>query len=240
VRSVCLMYHDVYPGDAPDADIPADAAWYHVSKLAFRDHLELLAPAWKAGAVTVTFDDGWRESLSTGVECLVEAGMRGTFFVTSGFVGRRHYADRSLLTEAHAAGMEIGTHGVTHRLLSTLPEAEIKEELVASRAFLEDVLGSPVTTGSLPHGGWSPAVAAVAEAAGYEFLYTSRPGVNDDRTPRFALRRVAVRRKTTPADLSRFARLQVRREVARATVLDVPRSLLGNDRYAAVRRRVLG
>ena len=234
------MYHDVHEGRSPAADIPGAAARYHVSRDVFRRHLELLKPAWDEGAVSLSFDDGWRGSLTTGVECLLAAGMEATFFVTPDLLAGRHFADESLLRNAHDSGMEIGTHGATHRFLSDLPAAEIEQELATSRGFLEDLLGADVTTGSLPGGAWSPAVAETAARCGYRTLYTSRPGVNDERSDPFALRRVPIRRTTTPAAVERFARLEVGREVARAAVLEAPRKLLGRKRYAALRARLLG
>lgn len=246
------MYHDVHEGTAPAAGIPRTASLYHVSKEAFEEHLRVVAargqPVQTVGeyvaaagedSLVVTFDDGWAGSLSAGVECLLAAGLRGTFFVTRDNVGARRFADASLLRDAHAAGMEIGTHGATHRLLARLPEPEIRAELASSKAFLEDLLGAPVTTGSVPGGDWSPLVATIARESGYTAICTSRPGINDDRTDPFGLRRVAIRRMTTPTAVARYARFRVGRERLRAAVLDVPRGLVGRERYAAIRARLL-
>lgn len=233
------MYHDVHEADAPAADIPPAAARYHVPAEVFRRHLEILGPACRKGVVSLTFDDGWQESLSTGVQCLVDAGLRALFFVTRDFVGRRHYADPGLLRQAHAAGMQFGTHGATHRFLSTLAAGAIREELSSAKAFLEDLLGAEVTTGSAPGGAWSPAVAEAAAQSGYRAFYTSRPGTNDERTDPFALRRVPIRRGTTSAAIARYARHDVGREVARAKVLEAPRTILGRERYARLRARLL-
>lgn len=250
------MYHDVHEGRAPAADVPRSASLYHVSRDAFRQHLEVLGSgprrirtvgeyaalgdAGESDSIMLTFDDGWAGSLATGVECLLAAGFRANFFVTREYVGQRHFADASLLRDAHAAGMEIGTHGVTHRFLSRLPEPEVRAELADSKSFLEDLLGAPVTTGSVPGGAWSPAVARIAGECGYSALCTSRPGVNDGRTDRLSLRRVAIRGATTAAAVERYARFRVGREVLRSAALDVPRRLVGRDRYAALRSRLLG
>jgi peptidoglycan/xylan/chitin deacetylase (PgdA/CDA1 family) len=245
------MYHEVHAADAAD-DVEAGAAVYHVSRAAFVEHLEAIRDSglpvrtvgeWLNGDVgdhvALTFDDGWQGALTTGVRCLADAGLRATFFVTRDLVGQRHYADGATLREAHAAGMELGTHGVTHRFLADLSEGEIRAELADSKAFLEDLLGEPVETGSVPGGAWSPAVARIARECGYRALCTSRPGINDAGTDPMGLRRVAVRRGTSAATLARYARGSVGREVARATALELPRRVLGRERYAALRERVL-
>ena len=234
------MYHDVHEGHAPAPDIERRAARYHVSAEAFRRHLRVVEQPCREGVVALTFDDGWRGSLTTGVEHLLAAGLSGTFFITRDFVGRPHYADTGALREAHRAGMEIGTHGTTHRFLPTLSASELREELAAAKGFLEDLLGAEVTTGSVPGGAWSRAVAEAAAECGYRTLYTSRPGVNDEQTDPFALRRVPIRAGTTTAAMRRYAQLDVGREVLRAKALELPRSMLGRERYARLRARLLG
>jgi peptidoglycan/xylan/chitin deacetylase (PgdA/CDA1 family) len=243
------MYHDVHEGAEPAPGIPRTAAVYHVARASFDQHLGVLGasgfPLRTLGedadgdALVLTFDDGWEGSLSTGVESLLAAGARATFFVTSDYVGRRHFAGPSLLRDADAVGMELGTHGSTHRFLARLSEPEIREELIRAKAFLEDLLGAPVRTGSVPGGAWSPLVARVARECGYATLCTSRPGVNDERTDPFALRRVAIRRTTPLAAIERYARFRVGRERLRAAALDVPTRLVGRERYAAIRARLL-
>jgi peptidoglycan/xylan/chitin deacetylase (PgdA/CDA1 family) len=244
------MYHEV----GEPAGVSAGAARYHVSPGAFHEHLEAIRDAgvavrtvgdWIAAPddtrhVALTFDDGWAGSLSVGVEALARAGFRATFFVTRDFVGTPNFADAAMLRDAHASGMELGTHGVTHRFLADCPDDEVREELAGSKAFLEDLLGAPVETGSVPGGAWSPAVARIARECGYRALCTSRPGANDSRTDLMELRRVAIRRDTATAAVRRYSEGGVGREAARAALLELPRRLLGRERYAALRARLLG
>jgi peptidoglycan/xylan/chitin deacetylase (PgdA/CDA1 family) len=254
VPGVWLAYHEVYDGE-PAVDVREGASLYHLPVDAFRAHVDAVAESgvavrtvgdWVAGRsgdgdhLTFTFDDGWAGSLGPAVDCLAAAGMAGTFFVTRDFVGTPNYADAERIRTARDAGMEIGAHGATHRFLADCSEAEIREELTASKAFLEDLLQQPVESMSAPGGAWSPAVARIARECGYRALCTSRPGRNGPGTDPMRLRRVAVRRGTGPEAVRRYAGQAVTREVVRAAVLDVPRRLLGRRGYARLRARLLG
>jgi peptidoglycan/xylan/chitin deacetylase (PgdA/CDA1 family) len=254
VPGVWLAYHEVYDGE-PAVDVRAGAAIYHLPLETFRAHVGAVAESgvpvrtvgdWVAGRsregdhLAFTFDDGWVGSLGPAVECLAGAGMAATFFITRDFVGRPHYADAERIRAARDAGMEFGAHGATHRFLADCSEDEIREELSASKAFLEDLLQQPVETMSAPGGAWSPAVARIAGECGYRALCTSRPGRNGPGTDPMRLCRVAVRRGTGPEAVRRYAGQAVTREVVRATAIDVPRRLLGRRGYARLRARLLG
>lgn len=102
------------------------------------------------------------------------------------------------LREMRDGGMEIGSHGVHHRMLAKLPASLMKAELVESRRRMEVELGAPARVLSYPVGGhdaFDADVIAAARAAGYEMACTyiagtSRPGAHSP----FALRRLPVER----------------------------------------------
>lgn len=256
MRSVWLMYHDVYRGDAPAEDIPRTASVYHLEANLFRRHLEAvrlsglpvctvrehLARHGSAGGdhIVLTFDDGWEGSFTEGLEALTNAGFSATFFVTRDYVGRPRYVSRSLLRQAIEMGTDVGTHGCTHRLLGASSEGEVRLELAESKAFLEDIAGRPVKSASVPGGDWSPLVARIAEECGYECLCTSRPGWNGSWGNPFRLRRMAVRATVGADRIARYCRFSVGREVVRHSVLQVPKRVLGLERYSRLRRRLLG
>jgi peptidoglycan/xylan/chitin deacetylase (PgdA/CDA1 family) len=256
MTGVWLMYHDIFT-QAAVTEASAGAALYHVSRELFQRQLAAIAAVgiavWTAaewlsrrsvGAaadhLVLTFDDGWAGSLTTGVECLADVGLRGTFFVTTANIGKPPFASADELRAAHEAGMEIGTHGVNHGFLADCSAAEIRRELEGSKVRLEDLLGAPVVTGSVPGGAWSPTVARIAEECGYLALCTSRAGLNNADADPFRLRRIAVRGATSAEDVGRYARMSVGREVLRARALELPRRALGRKRYAALRTRLLG
>lgn len=116
----------------------------------------------------------------------------------------RRLGDRALMTwddvrALRAAGMGIGSHTANHRVLQTLPPADLAGELSGSRGVLEQQLGEPVTTIAYPVGKSIVDVPPVHKAladAGYELGFTALPGTNRLLPPqdRFDLRRVMVDR----------------------------------------------
>ena len=80
---------------------------------------------------------------------LAEHGFTATLFVTTGWeqdADMRRAApgrmlNRTQLTEAAAAGIEIGAHTRRHPQLDQLPEPLVREELCTSKRWLEDELG---------------------------------------------------------------------------------------------------
>ena len=253
MRSLWLMYHDVYDS-APAAGVPSSANVYHVSADVFRSHLEVIEqsglrvlsagqflanPAAPQDTVVLTFDDGWHGAFEVARPLLLQRGWKATFFVTRNFVGRSNFCTPEILRQAAADGMEIGVHGVTHRMLSACTREEVVQEFRGCKDYLEDVLGRSVDHASIPGGDLTPTVAACAREAGMKSLANSRPGVNRPSTSAFDLRRVAMKDATSIEDLQRLCQFNLGRERARWTLLQLPRSVLGMKRYSKLRRALL-
>lgn len=251
--SIWLMYHDVYEPPR-SGDVPQSAAIYHVSASCFRAHIYAIAQSGKHvttvgeflrggchedSNVVLTFDDGWAGAFEVAVPLLVERGWKATFFVTRDFVGRNGFCQPSMLIEAANAGMEIAVHGTTHRMLSSCSPAEIVDEFRACKNYLESLLGRPVLHASLPGGDVTPTVIACAKQAGIGSLCNSRPGLNGSKTSHYDLTRVAVRARTSAADVARYCSFALARERARWILFHLPRTVLGMQRYSHLRRWIL-
>ena len=79
------------------------------------------------------------------------------------------------------AGVTIGSHSWSHRILPRLGEAECHDDLRRSRELLEDLLHEPVRTLAYPRGLHAPHVRRAARRAGFEHALTlpvrrERPG----------------------------------------------------------------
>ncbi|MEZ4365390.1 MAG: polysaccharide deacetylase family protein [Kofleriaceae bacterium] len=103
-------------------------------------------------------------------------------------------------------GMELGSHTRSHRVLQTVPDAELAHELAGSREVLEAELGEPIRAIAYPVGRPihdEPRLPAAVAAAGYTLGFTNATGVNllSSRRPvdRFDLRRVATDRDLSDA-----------------------------------------
>ncbi len=74
-----------------------------------------------------------------------------------------------------AAGHEIGFHTRSHRVLTQLPEDELRRELTEGRDELAMAAGAPVETVAYPFGIGDERVAEAARAAGYSSGFTVGP-----------------------------------------------------------------
>lgn len=107
------------------------------------------------------------------------------------------------IAEMHDAGIEFGSHTVSHPVLSRVSDPELYAELSQSRQELEGRLGQPVEILSYPVGGRDAVddrVICAARDCGYRLGLSYLPGVN--RWPladRYRLHRLAVERYTTRA-----------------------------------------
>lgn len=92
------------------------------------------------------------------------------------------------VSELHSAGIEIGSHTVTHPFLSRVSNEQLNSELIDSKRRIESVIGSPVVSLSYPTGGkayYDERALKLASACGYQFAvsyeHNALPYSNDVR-----------------------------------------------------------
>jgi peptidoglycan/xylan/chitin deacetylase (PgdA/CDA1 family) len=86
--------------------------------------------------------------------------------------GRRLFLNWDHAREMRSAGMDIGSHTHTHRVLAHLTEREQKAELGNSRDILESQLGAPISSVAYPVGSRSAytlETCNLAKETGYRF-----------------------------------------------------------------------
>ncbi len=122
--------------------------------------------------------------------------------VTLSAAEEKALVDASLMTWAHVdqlvrAGMDIGSHTRTHRVLQTLLGPQLDEELAGSRLELEERLGRPITSIAYPVGYplvHDANIRGALERAGYAVGFTNATGVSMTikRPHPFDVRRLAM------------------------------------------------
>lgn len=214
-----LMYHQVGPHRkgsrlnkwrVTEADFERQLAHLDACGLrgvSLREHLA--NPSGRHAVLT--FDDGFLGVATHALPHLVARGFTATVFVVSGKLGGTNDWDRDespadpLLSEGgvrelHAAGIEIGSHGETHRALTEVDDAELFRQTAGSRERLEDVIGAPVATFCYPYGAFDDRVVEAVRAAGYRAATVIRGGISPDLSDPYRLKRVAVRGTNTLLD----------------------------------------
>ncbi len=160
-----------------------------------------LRNATSRGFVVITFDDGYADTLTTAAPLLKQYGFSATCYIVSGAVGtynrwdadhvgeRKPLMSREQIDRWLAAGMEVGSHSLSHCRLNELPAEVAQHEIADSRAALRDLLGVSVEHFAYPFGAFSADVVEWVRRAGYASAVTVLPGIarpSDDamRLPR--------------------------------------------------------
>jgi hypothetical protein len=251
----CLMYHEL---ERPGRELSrTDSGYvrYVISESLFRTQLDTLTRLELQGCsvgealtnsnsmgarVVLTFDDGCETDYAVAAPLLQQRQFNATFYIVTGYLGRRGHLSTSQLRELHQLGFEIGSHSVTHPYLCDLEMDELTSELKGSKQQLEQILGAPVHHFSCPGGRWDARVAAVARASGYASVATSRIGINHAHSDPFCLARLAITGRTSPEafELQCRGRGLLLRRVS-SQLLDVTKNVLGNGTYEKLHAALL-
>jgi peptidoglycan/xylan/chitin deacetylase (PgdA/CDA1 family) len=128
--------------------------------------------------VVLTFDDGYRDNLENAVPVLRELGFTAAVFPVLDLSRRLNCWDEApalrapLLTEREIravedAGMEIGSHTMTHPWLTRSGDSELAEELARSREVLASIVARPLPVLAYPYGDVDARVKRAVREAGY-------------------------------------------------------------------------
>jgi len=125
------------------------------------------------GRLEITFDDGNDSDARIALPMLQRAGVTATFFVLAGRLDKPGSLSRTQLQELARAGMAIGSHGHDHVDWTRADDTVLRRELWDSRAAIEDCLGAPVDSVSVPFGAFDARVLRLVAQAGYRHVHTS-------------------------------------------------------------------
>jgi peptidoglycan/xylan/chitin deacetylase (PgdA/CDA1 family) len=238
-----VLYHGIDDGRGSDRAMDPIDREYVLDRRHFEQHVEYLATTRAAGVgVIVSFDDGDLSGYTLAAPILEQHGLRGEFFIVTGWIGRSGFMSAAQLRDLAARGHGIHSHSRTHRRLPDLTRQEIDDELRRSKDDLELLLGRPVELFSIPGGAFDDRVIETASCAGYSAVLSSIEGYNNGRDDSFVLRRFAARSYSTVSTLAAICEhpfYTSMRLAAKRTMLGAVRGGLGRSAYERLRGRVI-
>lgn len=127
--------------------------------------------------MVITADDGWREFHTYALPVLKEFEFPFTVYIYTAFLnnGGRSLSDEQV-RELIAANGEIGSHSISHKLMTSKRgfasdeeyEAWILKEMKESKEILEQRFGVKVTSFAYPFGGYNEHIIELMETVGYD------------------------------------------------------------------------
>lgn len=171
-RALILLYHNVAERPLSGLEVAPDVLRRqvaHVLAKGARPATLSQALEGRGRRFAVTFDDASSSIIELALPVLREFGVPGTVFVSSSAVGAPGILSESDLCSLAENGWEIGSHCVSHRLLTELDDDALRTELADSRAALERDIGVRCRIVAYPFGAADARVVAAARTAGYTF-----------------------------------------------------------------------
>lgn len=175
-QPVVLMYHGIISENTVipvGRNVGADI--YDVWVDNFRRQMQWLKESgYKVGTdVLITFDDGELNNFTEALPVLQECGFTAYFFIIVSRVGKKGYMGWPELKQLQQAGMTVGSHGLSHEILTNLLDSQLEQELTASKRTLEVNLNTSIETFSVPRGFCNDKVIDMAYQAGYKTIFIS-------------------------------------------------------------------
>jgi peptidoglycan/xylan/chitin deacetylase (PgdA/CDA1 family) len=108
--------------------------------------------------VVITFDDGFRDFYTTAFPILSRHGFSATMFLPTAYIGNVEQTFKGIecltwgkVRELRSAGVEFGSHTVTHPQLTSLKDEDVQREIRCSKETMEQELGCAVTSFAYPY-----------------------------------------------------------------------------------------
>ncbi len=171
---------------------------------------DIRAGRTRKNTVAVTFDDGYLDNLENALPVLEKYNVPATIYVTSDFASQKvsHYRYRSEKKRLHLNWQEIhklsehplihiGSHTVSHPMLSELDDEKALAEIKDSKSAIELNINADVADFCYPSGNYTEREKLLVERNGYTSAVTVKPGANNGSSDLFALKRTEITDRDT-------------------------------------------
>lgn len=133
---------------------------------------------------TMSWDDGHPNDMRLG-DLLDKYGFKATFYIPGRFPpGGYCQKDGFAILAAPqlrelAKRFELGSHTMDHVFLAPIAPDEARNQVVAGKRWLEDVIGRPVGGFCYPGGSYNDAVRSIVKEAGFSYARTTEDLYSD-------------------------------------------------------------
>lgn len=141
--------------------------------------------------VLITFDDGYLDNYTNAFPILAKYDLKASFYIITGMIGQPNRVTAAQIRELDRAGMGIGSHTVTHRLLGDLKQDDVQAELSQSKTTLEQLLGKSIDFIAYPCGSYHQDTLQMVRKSGYQGGFSVKQG-NAMFADRLAIRRIPI------------------------------------------------
>lgn len=151
--------------------------------------------------LAITFDDGYQSIYKEALPVLQKYGLTATVFLVTGdqrnkedserlpTLGARKMLSWENIHEMKSAGIEFGSHSLTHPDLTRLSLDHVEREVCDSKTILEDTLGRKVSAFAYPYGYHTRTIREIVKKY-YSLACSGRLGVTTRSSEPFALERI--------------------------------------------------
>ena len=191
------------------------------------------------GQVALSFDDGHVSDYDIVLPLLQAHDVTATFFITSNFVGREGYLSWTQVKRLHEAGMEIGSHSLSHPYSTTISQEELMIEMQQSKFQIEQKIGAEVRSFAYPYGDYSQSTHQTAIAAGYKYICTSKPGLC--KTNSVIMERNSIHSNTITQDIEKLlnpSRLYLLQQKFKYAIRHILKRSLGVKNYLKLKQLI--
>lgn len=252
-----LMYHALEDTSLSTESREIGTEMYTVTQANFLQQMEYLSETgftvllldellhttqWPHKGIVLTFDDGYSSNYSIAFRILKKFGFKAHFFLTTSWLNLPGFLTTSQIQEMAAAGMSVGSHGVTHAFFDDMSESVVSAELLQSKEVIESCVVGGVNAFSAPGGRYNPFVLTTTRKLGYRIFCTSDFNLLTQKCAEGVVSRMPVKQSTSFQTFKKMAngdRSFVQKQKGIALILDVLKKILGNRAYVALRRIVL-
>ena len=207
VGNRCLIYH------AFGAELKHDTYGISININRFKDHLKYLQDNYRLTefndfthndiSVSLSIDDGYKDTLDA-IDNLNTNNIPFSLFITTDNINKHGYlTEKDLVDISKLTNSTIGSHGLSHTKLGSIPYDSQLREIRESKEILQKITSKKINSMSFPHGSYNNDTLNILTKLKYEFAACSKKGFNISETNKFQLNRSEIIASDKIIDLKR-------------------------------------